>query len=129
MFETAFHVPLNMPRTKAIAWRDYVASSVLYSVCSSSMLIMNTQVMRFLPYPSLVSIIQFFVSVVFVQVLKLVGWHIDDLEWDKMKGYIIYCISFASSCYANMRVLVSSNVETVMVIRASTPLAVAFFEY
>jgi len=93
------------------------------------MLLLNKLVMHYLHYPSLVPTIQFTISVLFVYILKLCGWQIDNLEWQKLKPYAIYCLSFAGGCYSNMRVLASSNVETVIVFRASAPLAVCFCDY
>lgn len=109
--------------------REYTAAILCYSICSCTMLLVNKLVMHFLHYPSIVSLIQFITAIQFVYILKLAGWTIDNLEWKKLKPYTIYCISFACGCYANMRVLSSSNVETVVVFRASTPLAVSFCDY
>jgi len=114
---------------KIVPRREYIAAIISYALCSCSMLLINKLVMHHLHYPSSVSIIQFLFAIQLVYILKLAGWPIDNLEWTKLKPYSIYCISFACGCYANMRVLSSSNVETVIVFRASTPLAVAFCDY
>jgi len=109
--------------------RENVAAILSYALCSCSMLLVNKLVMHNLHYPSTVAIIQFLCAIQFVYILKLSGRPIDNLEWKKLKPYALYCISFASGCYSNMRVLSSSNVETVIVFRAATPLAVAFCDY
>jgi len=114
---------------KIIPQKEYILAILSYAFCSSSMLLVNKLVMHYLHYPSIVNTIQFLFAIQFVYILKLAGWSIDNLEWRNLKPYTIYCISFACGCYANMRVLSSSNVETVIVFRASTPLAVAFCDY
>jgi len=114
---------------KLVPRREYFAAIISYALCSCSMLLINKLVMHYLHHPSIVSIIQFLFAIQLVYILKLAGWPIDKLECTKLKPYSIYCISFACGCYANMRVLESSNVETVIVFRASTPLAVAFCDY
>jgi len=52
----------------------------------------------------------------------------DDFEWDKMKYFVIYVASFSFGTWANMKVLSMSNVETVIVFRSCTPLAVSLLE-
>ena len=53
----------------------------------------------------------------------------DDFEWEKAKYFLIYVFSFTVGTYTNMKVLSMANVETVIVFRSCTPLAVAFFDY
>jgi len=54
---------------------------------------------------------------------------VDDFAWDKVKFYLVYVLSFAVGTFANMKVLAMANVETVIVFRSCTPLAVSFFDY
>ena len=51
------------------------------------------------------------------------------IEWDKVKAYSMYIVAFVSAIYANMQALQHSNVETVIVFRACTPIAVTIVEY
>jgi len=118
-----------MSKTRVVTRKEYIAATVSYTLCSCSMLLVNKLVMHYLHYPSFVSAIQFCVVILLIFVLKFFGWKIDNLELSKMKPYLVYSMSFAGGCYTNMRVLASSNVETVIVFRASTPLAVAFCDY
>merc|ERR1719245_137169 len=78
----------------------------------------------------MVSVIQFAFCVAVVLLLKVLGVdNVDNLEWKRVKPYLIYCFGFAGGCYANMRTLEASNVETVIVFRASTPLAVGMLDF
>jgi len=118
-----------MSKTRVVSRKEYIAATLSYALCSCSMLLLNKLVMHHLHYPSLVSTLQFLCVVILIYILKITGRQIDSLQWEKLKPYAIYCISFAGGCYANMRVLASSNVETVIVFRSSTPLAVAVCDY
>lgn len=53
----------------------------------------------------------------------------DDLEWGKVKAYSIYIVAFVFAIYSNMQALRHSNVETVIVFRACSPIAVSIVEY
>jgi GDP-mannose transporter len=57
------------------------------------------------------------------------GVKIDQLEMEKVKPYCIYVCAFSMGIYANMRALSVSNVETIIVFRACTPMCVAAIEY
>jgi len=58
------------------------------------------------------------------------GTKIDTLwDKDKLKAYGIYAASFVMAIYANMRALALSNVETVVVFRAASPIAVAALDW
>lgn len=102
---------------------------ISYSLCSSTLLLANKAAMEYLPLPSVVSFIQIISSTIIVLLLKLSGVHVDGLEWHKVKAYALYIVAFVGSIYANMQALSHSNVETVIVFRACTPIAVTIIEY
>lgn len=54
---------------------------------------------------------------------------VDGFEWPKVKPYLLYIICFCLGIYTNARALAASNVETVIVFRACTPIAVAVLDY
>lgn len=85
--------------------------------------------MVYIPYPSVVSFVQIISSAVAVLVIKYCGVEVDALEWDKIKAYALYIVAFVFSIYANMKALSHSNVETVIVFRACSPIAVSLIEY
>ncbi len=84
---------------------------------------------EYLPYPSVVSFIQICFSAVVVLIIKALGVPVDDFDATKLKAYAMYIVAFVSAIYANMQALKASNVETVIVFRACTPIAVCFIEY
>ncbi len=112
------------------SYSEKLVAIVAYSVCSSTLLLSNKFALEYLPLPSVVSFVQIASSTLIVLALKHFGnVKVDDLEWDKMKPFMLYVFLFVSSIYANMRALQLSNVETVIVFRACTPIAVAIIEY
>lgn len=100
-----------------------------YSLCSSTLLLANKLAIEYLPLPSVVSFIQIITSAVAVLTLKLLGVQVDGLEWDKVKAYSMYIVAFVAAIYANMQALSHSNVETVIVFRACSPISVTVIEY
>jgi hypothetical protein len=85
--------------------------------------------MVYLPFPSVVSFIQIISSTIFVLVIKFFGVQVDGLEWDKIKAYSLYIVAFVAAIFTNMKALSNSNVETVIVFRACSPISVCIIEY
>ncbi len=83
----------------------------------------------YLPLPSVVSFIQIISSAIAVLTYKMLGGNVDALEWSKVKAYGLYIVAFVAAIYANMQALSHSNVETVIVFRACSPVAVCVVEY
>ncbi len=53
----------------------------------------------------------------------------DAVEWNKVKPYLVYILSFSAGIYTNMKALEVSNVDTVIVFRCCTPLVVSILEF
>merc|ERR1719487_25829 len=100
-----------------------------YSLCSSTLLLANKAALVYLPLPSVVSFIQIISSAVAVYGIKMAGVKVDDFEASKLKAYAMYILAFVAAIYANMKALAHSNVETVIVFRSCTPIAVSLIEY
>ena len=104
---------------------------IFYCVCSGSMLLVNKLAVYHIPSPALVTLCQFTTA----SSVVLGGKHsgllrdVDDFEWDKAKHFLIYVLSFALGTWTNMKVLSLANVETVIVFRSCTPIAVSVFDY
>ena len=54
---------------------------------------------------------------------------VDKLEWSKIKLYIFGVFAFLGTIFSNLKTLQYCNVETFIVFRASTPIAVAIGDY
>lgn len=110
--------------------REVAISIIRYSLCSSTLLLANKLAMNYLPYPGLVSVIQLLFATAFILGGKFMGWLVcDDLEKKKIQPYLIYVIAFVFAIFTNFQALQKSNVETVIVFRACSPLATTIIEY
>ena len=107
-----------------------VLAVVLYCVCSSSMLIINKLAVGHIGAPAFVTFMQFLVTAVVVKVAHLCGLlQVDAFDCTKLLHFSIYVVGFSAGTWTNMKVLMTANVETVIVFRTIAPLAVAFFDY
>lgn len=107
-----------------------ISAVVAYSACSSSLLLLNKLVLSYFPFPSYVTSFQFGFAVIVIQLMQI-GWNLKVKGVNKgvLNSYGIYVVLFMCGIYANMRALQTSNVETVIVARACTPLIVSLLEY
>ena len=65
---------------------------LLFSLCSSSLLLVNKLTLNHIPLPALVSTLQFVVASGTCLVLKATGLAVvDDFEWAKLKPYLLTC--------------------------------------
>lgn len=94
------------------------------------MLLANKMAIEYIPSPSAISFLQIVVSTITVMAMRLCGMKsIDWFTMEKVKAYSVYIIIFVTAIYTNMKALEASNVETVIVFRACSPIAVAVVEY
>jgi len=108
---------------------EVIASVISYSLCSGSLVLVNKLILHYLPFPSLVIVIQLLASVFLIYGGNFFGvMAIDDLKWEFLKPYLIYTVAFSTGVYTNMMCLNTSNVETVIVARALSPLIVSFMD-
>ncbi|KAL7481984.1 hypothetical protein ACHAW6_007670 [Cyclotella cf. meneghiniana] len=97
-----------------------------YSFCSGSLVLVNKLILHHLPYPSLVITFQLWAALIFIQVadaFRLI--EVDPVRWKNVKPYLAYTVAFSLGVYCNMKSLSMSNVETVIVFRALSPLIVS----
>lgn len=98
--------------------------------CSSLMLIGNKLAVHFMPAPSFILWSQLATSAGVVWFLGVLGFIIvDALSEDKVKAFGPVALVFVGTIFANMKTLQYANVETFIVFRASTPLAISACDY
>ncbi|EOD24746.1 hypothetical protein EMIHUDRAFT_367626 [Emiliania huxleyi CCMP1516] len=108
---------------------EVAAAVITYCFCSGGMLVINKIAVSHTPSPALVTLCQFASCTVLVYGGKLTGLlRTDDFEWRKVKYFLIYVLSFSIGTWTNIKVLQDANVETVIVFRSCTPLAVSDHE-
>ena len=107
-----------------------IGSIIAYGICSSTMLLANKLATFHVPAPALVSSGQIVVCIIFVLHLHLAGIiTIERPTRRRVVPYANYSVLFALSLFTNMHSLQHSNVETVIVFRSATPIAVAIADY
>jgi len=108
---------------------EVIAAVISYSLCSGSLVLVNKLILHFLPFPSLVIVVQLLSTIFLIYGANLCGvMEIDEMKWEFMKPYLIYTVAFSTGVYTNMMCLSTSNVETVIVARALSPLVVSFLD-
>lgn len=114
----------------AAARPDVVRSIIVYGLCSSMMLVSNKVAVTSLPLPACLMCFQVTVTIIVVHVLKGAGiFAVDDFTIVRARRWFPYAMSFCLTLYCNTKVLQKSNVETVIVFRACSPLLVSILEY
>lgn len=106
-----------------------IASILSYSFCSGTLVLLNKLTLHFLPFPSLVVCFQLLACIIIIYgaaFFKILD--VDAIKWEYAKPYILYVVFFSTGIYCNMRSLNISNVETVIVFRALSPMVVAFLD-
>ena len=108
---------------------ETIASIILYSFCSGSLVLVNKVTLSYFPYPSLVVTVQLWAAIFIIYSLNCLGLiTIDPIKWVFVKPYLYYTVAFSLGVFCNMKSLSLSNVETVIVARALSPLVVAFLD-
>jgi len=104
-----------------------------YVMCSSLALVANKVVMTFLDIPGSVFCLQIFVTVAFILFGAAAGCiavtQDEILSMTNVKIFAPYMCSFVLSLYSNGKALSVSNMETVIVFRACSPLFVSVLDY
>lgn len=110
-----------------LSHKTQVAVAVLsYSFCSGSLVLVNKLILHHLPYPSLVITFQLWAALLFIHVadaFRII--EVDPIQWKNVKPYLAYTVAFSLGVFCNMKSLSMSNVETVIVFRALSPLIVS----
>jgi len=103
----------------------------LYAACSSTLLVINKVAMYMVPDAAFVLLCQFVASAAACRVLLLVkpDMDIEKLKWEKVRLFIVAVFVFFLCLFTNTRALGSVNVETVIVVRSCSPIAVALLDH
>jgi len=103
---------------------------VFYTLCSSVMLVANKVALSFNPLPALVICLQIAATISSILVLRAAGLsQVDEFDWPRVKEFLPYMVSFVLALYSSGRAIQNSNVETVIVFKACTPMLVAVLDY
>lgn len=102
-----------------------------YMICSATLLIGNKLAVEELRAPSFILWAQLAGTVVAVKLAQGCGViaHCDKLEVGKVKAFVPVALIFVATIFTNMKSLQYANVETFMIFRFSTPLAISVCDY
>ena len=102
----------------------------LYSMCSASMLIVNQLTMFYIPSPGAVILAQLVFAALAVLAASSAGL-VAPIEFRRRAAtpYALYTAFFCLSVYSNMQALNHTNVDTVIIFRSCSPLAVSITDY
>jgi len=108
-----------------------VSGVALYALCSSTLLVINKVAMHLVPDAPFVLFCQFLTSAIVVRAIKSMNpdMDIELLKWDLAKPFAVATLVFFLCLLANTQALKSVNVETVIVVRSCSPIAVALLEH
>jgi GDP-mannose transporter len=111
-------------------WAKVVVGIIAYSICSSSLLLLNKVAVTYLPSTAFVLLCQFVSSILVVKLSGSFGMlQVDALSWEKVKAFWGVSFLFATCLYTNVMALKSANVETLIVFRALSPIAVSVCDF
>jgi solute carrier family 35 len=103
---------------------------IYYSLCSSTLLIVNKVALHLFPAPIFLLSLQLWFAVVFAYSLQALGCvHVEKLSWSTAKKFIPVVLGFMGGLFSNAKVLQYSNVETFITFRSSTPLILCVCDY
>ena len=115
---------------KADVMESVGAVVAFYCACSGGMLVLNKLAVHHVGAPAFVTLAQFVATAAFV----CGGWAcgcvtLDTARWQRLKHFVVYVLAFSAGTWANMKVLMAANVETVIVFRSCAPLCVCVTDY
>lgn len=101
-----------------------------YSVCSSTLLIVNKVALHIAPAPIALLSLQLWFAVAFACALQATGTvTIQTFSWATAKKFVPVVLGFIGGLFSNAKVLQYSNVETFITFRSSTPLVLCVCDY
>lgn len=101
-----------------------------YTLCSSSLMVVNKLAIRSFPFPSTLMAIQFFSAAAVVRILAAAGrLEAEPLDSGRVRQFIVVPIAFVLAIFSNIKVLQAASVETTVVFRSLVPLITSLADY
>ena len=101
-----------------------------YMFASSLMLVTNKVAVHHVPAPSLVLWAQMASAALVCFIFGSLGClSVESLKWSKVQSFSLVAITFLATIFTNIKILQYCNVETFIVFRATTPIAVSMGDY
>lgn len=117
-------------KATAAAAKDKLIWILIYSACSSSMLVINKLAVSSNGLPTVVSGAQLVVSAAVVAVMEAFGAGVlGPFERKRIVPFVVYTTMFAAGLFSNMKALMLTNVGAVIAARCCLPLIVCVIEW
>ncbi len=104
-----------------------------YGTCSATLLVINKLAVSQVPAPSFILVCQLVSSVAAVLALGALGVfpaaELEPIVWTKARRFLPISLLFFLCLYTNVRSLKNANVDTVIVFRACSPIAVVVADW
>ncbi|KAF8057271.1 SAT2 [Scenedesmus sp. PABB004] len=118
------------------SWSAFVAAHKVplilayYGLCSSTLIVINKVAVHTLQAPVFILVLQLLSAALTVKALNIAGvLDAEKLQWSLVRPFLLIVLGFLGTLYANIKVLVYSNVETFITFRSATPLVLSLFDY
>uniref|UniRef100_A0A383WMS1 Sugar phosphate transporter domain-containing protein n=1 Tax=Tetradesmus obliquus TaxID=3088 RepID=A0A383WMS1_TETOB len=103
---------------------------IYYGFCSSTLIVINKVAVHSLRAPVFILITQLLFAATTVKGLNVAGvLDAERLQCSLVRPFVLIVAGFLGTLFANIKVLVYSNVETFITFRSSTPLVLSLFDY
>jgi len=107
-----------------------VVAVLSYTLCSGLAIVVNKVVISLLPLPAFIFVLQIAATVLFIAMGRVFGSiQPEALTLSNFRTFVPYIVAFVTALYSNGRALRASNVETVIIFRACSPLCVCGLDW
>ena len=111
-------------------WNEYALAAAAYSFCAASLLVINKASVTSLPSPAVVIAVQLLFSAGAARILMACGWvEAEPLRIRLVRRFFPVALLFTLCLVTNVQALQATSVQTVIVMRGSSPIFVAFFDW
>eukprot|EP00775_Hariotina_reticulata_P005741 gene5741-5981_t len=101
-----------------------------YGLCSSTLIVINKVAVHTVEAPVFILLLQLLFSAFTVKGFTISGvLDAEGLQWSLMKPFALIIVAFLGTLFANIKVLMYSNVETFITARSSTPLVLSVCDF
>ncbi len=111
-------------------WHEYALAAGFYSLCAASLLVINKASVTSLPSPAVVIAVQLVFSAFAARLLMACGCvDAEPLRVGLVLRFFPVALLFTLCLVTNVQALQATSVQTVIVMRGSSPIFVAFFDW
>jgi len=126
---TSIIFPPPSPSTPYNSTTSPLLPTLLYSLSSSSLLLLNKLLLTSLPLPSTLLTLQLLFTILSLYILSSLSlFNIDTLKLDILKIYSVYTILFTSGIVCSLQCLRETSVESVVMVKSLSPIGVCALE-